>query len=75
MVFGALLWMCAVLCTAYTIPLSEFYPYGSSEGDSILGRNDDNGVRITLEHIFPYFGENYTEFYVSLIYYTLYTTL
>jgi len=63
--------MCAVLCTAYTIPVSEFYPFGSSEGDSNLGRNDDDRVRITLERIFPYFGGNHTDFYVSSIFYSL----
>lgn len=50
-----------------TVPLSEFYPYGVSEGDTALPSNDDgsSGV-IPISIQFPYFDRNHDSLYVSI---------
>ncbi|KAJ7365960.1 hypothetical protein OS493_002698 [Desmophyllum pertusum] len=49
-----------------TVPLSEFYPYGVSEGDTALPPNDDgsSGV-IPISIQFPYFDRNHDSLYVN----------
>jgi hypothetical protein len=49
------------------IPLSQFYPYGTSAGDSVLPRSDDGASgAIPVIPGFKYFGTSYTNLYVSL---------
>ena len=48
------------------IPLSDFYPFGESEGDSIVGPTLDGASdMIMLNQTFPFFNGNYTGLYVS----------
>lgn len=65
-------WLVVVTALALTqrpcnsVPLSSFYPYGYSAGDSNLPANDDGYTSlITLSTSFPYFGQSYTGLYVS----------
>ena len=54
------------------IPLSEFYPFGSSAGDTLLPENDDgSSPMITLSGSFPFFGSQHTDLYVSHKYYSM----
>lgn len=49
-----------------SVPLSSFYPYGYSAGDSNLPANDDGYTSlISLSTPFPYFGQSYSGLYVS----------
>lgn len=50
----------------FAVPLSDFYPYGVSEGDTALPANDDgsSGV-ISISILFPYFDRNHDSLYVS----------
>ena len=48
------------------VPLSSFYPYGVSAGDSILPRNDDGSTSaLPLPMPFNYFARSPTTLYVS----------
>ena len=48
------------------VPLSSFYSYGTTVGDTSLGQNDDNSSDlIALSTAFPYFGSSQTTAYVS----------
>ena len=48
------------------IPLSDFYPFGKSEGDSIVGPTADGASdMIMLNQTFPFFNGAYTGLYVS----------
>ena len=50
----------------FTVPLSDFYPYGVSEGDTALPANDDgSSVEILISILFPYFDRNHDSLYVS----------
>ena len=55
-----------LLTTCYSLPLSQFYPYGVSNGDTALSPNDDGGSgKITLSTRFQYFGRYHSLLYVS----------
>lgn len=46
--------------------LSQFYPFGSAAGDSILPQNDDQYTSsINISVPFPFFGSTYNSVYVS----------
>ena len=58
-----------LLTTCYSLPLSPFYPYGVSNGDTALSPNDDGGSgKITLSTPFQYFGRYHSSLYVSTYY-------
>jgi len=49
-----------------TVPLSDFYPYGVSEGDTALPANDDGSSgEISISILFPYFDRNHDSLFVS----------
>lgn len=49
-----------------SIPLEQFYPFGSEAGDTVLERTLDGSSPVNLlPSPFPYFGENFTTLYVS----------
>ena len=53
--------------TSCRIILEDFYPYGPSNGDASLPRNDDDFVGpIPIAFHFPYFGTDYDSTYVSI---------
>lgn len=51
--------------TSGQVPISNFYPYGSSAGDSQLAREDDDSVSIPIHYNFQFFNFNYREVYIS----------
>ena len=54
------------ITTCYSLPLSQFYPYGVSNGDTALSSNDDGGSgKIPLSSPFRYFGLHRRSLYVS----------
>ena len=56
-----------LLQRAVSIPLSEFFPFGTEAGDAELPSNDDgSSPAITLSTPFPFFAETETDLYVSL---------
>ena len=61
-----ILCLCAILHRSLSIPLSDFYPFGESEGDSIVGSTLDGASdMIMLNQTFPFFNGTYTGLYVS----------
>ncbi|XP_020611647.1 protein mesh-like isoform X3 [Orbicella faveolata] len=49
-----------------TVPLSDFYPYGVSEGDTALPANDDGSSgEISISTLFPYFDRNHDSLFVN----------
>ena len=57
----------------FTIPLSDFYPYGLSEGDTALPVNDDDSSgEISISIPFPYFDRNHDSLFVSKYGYLLF---
>ena len=65
-VLGLLCLYCTLqLPPALSIPLAQFYPFGSEAGDSELPSNDDGSAGpITLSSPFPFFGRAHTTLYV-----------
>ena len=56
-----------------TVPLSDFYPYGVSEGDTALPANDDGSSgEISISILFPYFDRNHDSLFVSKMLYLLF---
>ena len=51
---------------AFCIPLNDFFPFGTTQSDLALPRNDDrSSSAITLSVAYPYFDANYRVVYVS----------
>ena len=64
----ALLGLLLILCTPFgtAIPLSSFYPFGSSAGDTGLGPIDDgSSAAISLPTSVSFYGTSYTSIFVS----------
>ena len=54
------------ILTSEAIVLPNFYPFGQSEGDRLLPRNDDGSsgmVQISIP--FPFFDQNHDSLFVS----------
>ena len=50
----------------FSVPWSDFYPYGVNEGDTALPANDDgNSGSIPISVSFPYFNQSYNALFVS----------
>ena len=50
-----------------TYPLSQFYPFGATAGDSNLPANDDGSTSsIHISVPFPFFGSSYSSVFVSV---------
>ena len=57
-----------VISSCFSLPLSEFYPYGTSEGDLALPPNDDGSSgEISISILFPYFDSNHDSLFVSTV--------
>lgn len=47
--------------------LSNFYPFGTNEGDQIVPRNDDGSSgEVQISIAFPFFDQNHRSLYVSI---------
>lgn len=54
------------ISSCFSVPLSDFYPYGTGEGDSVLPANDDDSSgEIGISILFPYFDRNHGSLFVS----------
>ena len=61
------------ISSCLTVPLSDFYPYGVSEGDTVLPPNDDGSSgEIQISILFPYFDKNHGSLYVSMLGFVLF---
>jgi len=61
----ALILLCLVV-TIQSVPLSEFFPYGTTANDQQLPPNDDGSTpRLSLPRIFPYFNNNHRQIYLA----------
>ncbi|XP_066454549.1 sushi, nidogen and EGF-like domain-containing protein 1 isoform X1 [Eleutherodactylus coqui] len=48
------------------VPLSDFYPYGPEEGDSVTRRQDDGGSGLlAISRAFTFFGDKHSGLYVN----------
>ena len=54
-----------VLFAAVAVPLSSFYPFGTSYNDSTVRQTLDGGAPLNLSQSFVYFGVSYNLVYVS----------
>ena len=49
------------------VPLSEFFPFGDQDGDSVLPPNDDSFSDVQIIGLnFTFFFENHTKLYVCI---------
>ncbi len=58
----------AGLCSGALVagaPLSDFYPYGPSNGDSALPKGDDNGLELQLPLEMVFYGRRLSSVHVS----------
>lgn len=50
------------------VPLSDFYPFGYEEGDSVTRRQDDGGSGLLpISRAFTFFGDKHSGLYVSIL--------
>lgn len=50
------------------VPLSDFYPFGREEGDSVTRRQDDGGSGLLpISRAFTFFGDKHSGLYVSIL--------
>ncbi len=57
---GVLILLSLLLSGVSAIPLSDFYPFGASNGDMLIGRTDDGSSElITLNRVFPFYGTDH----------------
>ena len=52
-------------CLAFSVPLGSFYPYGTSNDDTLFSRNDDDSTYINLLIPFIFYNKPYSRVYVS----------
>ena len=50
---------------------NEFFPFGLENGDSKLRRADDVAEQVLFQENFEFYGQSYSSFYVSLVYYLI----
>ena len=70
MMSGFKLFSLLIVCfySISAVPLQQFYPFGSDQGDTALPANDDGSSPIiTLNRIFPFFGIDQVTIVVSFI--------
>ena len=47
--------------------LPNFYPFGASEGDQVVLRNDDGSSgEVPISILFPFFDQNHNSLFVSI---------
>ena len=57
--------LCLVI-TVQSVPLTEFFPYGTAVNDQQLAANDDGSTSaLTLPRLFPYFNNNHRQIYLA----------
>ncbi|CAF3735693.1 unnamed protein product [Rotaria sp. Silwood1] len=55
-----------ILSITDSVPLSEFFPYGSTANDQVFPPNDDGSTNaLPLPRIFPYFNNNHRQIYLA----------
>ena len=60
-----LILLCLVVAIQ-SVPLSEFFPYGTPANDQQLPPNDDGSTsKLSLPRIFPYFNNNHRQIYLA----------
>ena len=47
------------------LPLGDFYPFGSENGDASLAPSDDDSLRVELSTVLPFYGTGYNSIFVS----------
>jgi hypothetical protein len=66
MLFNILFVIIYMVGIIYTVPLSEFFPYGLTANDEVFPPNDDDSTNaLPLPRIFPYFNNNHRQIYLS----------
>ncbi|XP_068694477.1 uncharacterized protein [Montipora foliosa] len=64
--FKALFLLMLFIHSSLSVSLSDFYPYGLSEGDTLLPPNDDSSSgEVGISVPFPYFDRNHDSLYVN----------
>ncbi|CAG5121406.1 unnamed protein product [Candidula unifasciata] len=64
---ACLIMVCVILGRVDSVPISQFYPFGSLTGDQILGPGDDiSSNEIRLEENVVFFNTSYRTIYVNL---------
>ena len=58
---------CQISFLTEAILLPKFYPFGTSEGDQVVPRNDDgNSGEVQISSSFPFFDQYYNSLFVSI---------
>ena len=66
MLTGTLLVLIGVVTSVSAVPLSEFFPFGSSANDTVFPPNDDGSTdALPLDVVFPYFDNNHRSIYLA----------
>ena len=55
----------------YSVPLSDFLPYGIDAGDTGFPPNDDGSTSFNLTHGFVFYNTKYKTVYVSFMHYII----
>jgi hypothetical protein len=66
-----LLLVCSLIVHAHGLPLSSFFSYGPTAGDSPLARTNDASSHVTLQQPFWFYGTSYSSVYVSFFIHTI----
>ena len=58
--------LCMLIVSVATVPLEDFYSFGSEHGDDVLSANDDGSTEeIQLSVSFPFFDRDHNSLFVS----------
>lgn len=72
--FRTLFRLVLLMKSCFSVPLSDFYPYGVNEGDTVLPANDDGSSgEIGISVLFPYFDRNHDSLFVSNVCFSIYS--
>ena len=70
-----LLALSQIVILTEAIVLPDFYPFGTSEGDQVVPRNDDGSSgEVPISIAFPFFDQNHKSLFVSTLLFSLYVT-
>ena len=59
--------LCQTVCLVEALVLPNFYPFGASEGDKVVPRNDDGSSgRVPISTPFPFFDHYHNSLFVSI---------
>lgn len=63
-----LIFACGEIGVLNAVVLPNFYPFGTSEGDNVVPRNDDGSSgKLSVSTSFPFFGQNHNSLFVSIL--------